>query len=266
MINLGPMLRFRLVQCLLPPGAQIKAYQAGLTINVFFEVTEDEGLDGLNLSYGSPTTSSTESPTPPPATLTPVTPPPSPTLALPTATPISALPTSTSEIPIPDGLLPPTLTPAFFENLYQQALTKASVDIPGANFAGIEVEIHPFGSVVEPLIIWLRFTKDEDAVVRSYKWSDKTNDLAYKGETHTVMLFGASNICTTPPWQRKSSREELIRYGYLNVHESFPVDANSRYTLLAEAWKIDCRWRADFWYSNKILDSFVLNESGPSHE
>lgn len=35
-----------------PPGAQIKAYQAGsMTLNVFFEVAEDESLEGLNLSY-----------------------------------------------------------------------------------------------------------------------------------------------------------------------------------------------------------------------
>lgn len=188
-----------------------------------------------------------------------------------TPTPAPTLETLTPAIPIPDGLFPTMLTPAFLEDLYQQAKRQAQSDVPGAHFVEIEVEVNPFGSRLRPgitLIVRLRFVKDITDIY-SYEWSDDTNYLAFKGQTHSLILIGGppEAICDPLPWQREVDLEELVQYGYRNVYESFPEDADSHYFLGASALDTDCYWLASFWYGyneqEKHLGDFFLADWGP---
>jgi hypothetical protein len=226
----------------------------------------------LELAAATPTLA------PPTATLTPISPTATSTPIPPTLTPVPPTATPSPVIPIPDELLPSALTPDFFESLYQQAISKASLDVPGASFSEIEVEVYPYGDEFEPdlrLIVRFKFLfEKEDSFYNvnstyDYEWNNKINDLTFEGETVAFMIAGGPSACKTIlPWQREMGWEELIRYGYLRVQDSFPADANSHYTLYAAGWgRGDCRWQADFWYGyfdRKQLGSFILNESGPS--
>lgn len=184
------------------------------------------------------------------------TPQPTPTPVLPTEIPTPA-------IPIPDGLLPSTLTPAFFDSLYQKAISKASSDIPTATLAEILVKVYPFGSESWPgITIFLRFKMGGD--LYSYQWDNETNDLAYQGKTHYFVIGSGEGTCSILSWQRKSGWEELVRFGYFTIHKSFPIDVKSHYLLDAMAWERECSWQAYFWHDTEHLGNFVLNESGPS--
>ncbi len=196
---------------------------------------------------------------------------PTPVSEAPTATPTLAPLTPTPAIPIPEGLFPTMLTPAFLEDLYQQAKGLAQSDIPGAHFVEIEVEVNPFGSRLRPgitLIVRLRFVKDIHDIY-SYEWSDDTNFLLFKGQTHSLITIGGppEAICDPLPWQREVDLEELVQYGYRNVYESFPEDADSHYFLGASALDTGCYWLASFWYGyneqEKHLGDFFLADWGP---
>jgi hypothetical protein len=215
----------------------------------------------------TPTPEPTPTLEPPTSTPEPPTVTPTPTSPLPTATP-------TISIPIPDGLLPSTLTPNFFENLYQQVNSKASLDIPGVNFEDVSVIVHPFEPSPDminsgaTLIVEFNFSNEGSIKRYIYKWTDKTNDLAFiETEKQTIEFGSGLGPCEILPWQRQVGWEELVRYGFSKVHESFPPDANSRYVLFANRER-ECRWQVSFlhgYYGEmKRLGHFVLNETGPS--
>jgi hypothetical protein len=202
-------------------------------------------------------------PTPEPPTITPI---PKPPTETPTAEPPPPTPTST--ILTPDGLLPSTITPVLFESLYQQAISKASQDIPDAIFDNITVVVDPFGSPSspDPTIIECNFRKE--GAIYSYEWDNETNELVFEGKTAFIISSSDSSpkSCNILPWQREVGWEELVRYGYFRVHDSFPSDANSRYILIADF--VTCSWYANFIRfdsegGGENLGTFFLDESGP---
>ncbi len=181
----------------------------------------------------------------------------------PTPTPVLLTEIPTPAIPIPDGLLPSPLTPAFFDSLYQQAISQASSDLPTATFAEILVKVYPFGSESWPgITIFFRFMMGGD--LYSYQWDNETNDLTYQGKTHYFAIGSGEGTCSIMPWHRKPGWEELVRFGYFTIHKNFPIDMKSHYLLNAKAWEKECRWQAYFWHDTEHLGNFVLNESGPS--
>jgi hypothetical protein len=169
-----------------------------------------------------------------------------PTALAATATPV---PTPTPAIAIPPGLLPPALTPDLLDGLYQRAAEMARPVLPGASFLDVTVEVYPFGSTSRPgttVFVALGFRADN--AVYTYEWRDDTDDLVSRGQTHTIFGTGSqAGACDPLPWYGElADLPALVRYGYQQVHDSFPADAGSFYVLSASSLSTDCLWVASF--------------------
>lgn len=149
-------------------------------------------------------------------------------------------------------MLPQALGVTLLESLYERAAAEARDDIPGAHFSEIQIEVHPFGSTTRPgvtLEVWFGF-REQDKVY-SYEWTDDTDWMFFRGQTHSLVTALASrppNPCDPLPWRREGTDlGELVRHGYRSVVEAFPAHPDAYYTVGASSLDTDCRWLATFW-------------------
>jgi azurin len=194
-------------------------------------------------------------------------PPPTPTsTSTPTSAPTAPPATPTSAQPVPETLIPSALTTALLEDLYREASQRVPTDVPDATFGKVTITVYPFaheGS--QETMLHIRLDFKQGAGIYSYDWDDRTKTLEYKGQTAQLMVFGVlEQSCDKVPWQKQPGWEELLRFGYRAVSQSFPEAADSHYTLEARSWARSCQWLASYWHGTSHLGDYLFaTNSGP---